>query len=174
MTEVADYVDLDLADVRGQRDAKRALEILAAGHHHVLLVGPPGTGKTMLALRIASILPDTTGSIRAPHHTCSPLGMMGTVRDQRVLGAPPETRCAIAQQCAFSSARVAALERRVRAHIEAACGFEIEALADQVKARNRWGHDEAAIAIVPAGTRAHAIARRVLRDALGREQREAA
>jgi magnesium chelatase family protein len=91
----------DLLDVRGQDDAKRALEIAAAGGHNMLMVGPPGVGKTMLARRLPGLLPAPTlpealeitqmhsaaglgagrllreRPFRAPHHTISPQGLVG-------------------------------------------------------------------------------------------------
>src|SRR5918994_805597 len=59
----------DLADVRGQPAARYALEVAAAGGHHLLLVGPPGAGKTMLARRLPGLLPDLPGE-HALEATC--------------------------------------------------------------------------------------------------------
>lgn len=92
----------DMADVRGQHHARRALEIAAAGRHNLLMVGPPGTGKSMLASRLASILPPMSDQhalesaavnsishqgfdirnwkkrpFRSPHHTASGVALVG-------------------------------------------------------------------------------------------------
>ncbi len=102
MLNAADQYPVDFREVRGQMHAKRAIEIATAGGHNILLVGPPGSGKSMLSKRIPSILPPitfeealettkihsvagftdsrgllTTRPFRSPHHTISDAGLIG-------------------------------------------------------------------------------------------------
>jgi len=95
--------DIDFDEVRGQHHVKRALEVAAAGGHNLIMIGPPGTGKSMLAKRLPTIMPDmteddaiettkihsitgmldpmraflTTRPFRSPHHTISDAGLLG-------------------------------------------------------------------------------------------------
>ena len=109
MAEAAVYEGTDFADVRGQEHVKRALEVAAAGGHNLLMVGPAGAGKTLLARALPSVLPSMTPDealavrrvysvagllprdtplirqrpFRAPHHTISQAGLVGGGRQPR-------------------------------------------------------------------------------------------
>ncbi len=89
----------DLADVRGQQHAKRALEIAAAGSHSLLLVGPPGTGKSMLASRLPGILPamsEQESLETAAIRSISSLGFTAADWQQRPFRAPHHTASGVA------------------------------------------------------------------------------
>ena len=127
----------DLADVRGQEDAKRALEIAAAGGHNLLMVGPPGAGKTMLARRLPGILPPpsfeealeitqvhsaagigdgrlaTERPFRAPHHTISAQGLVGggSGRGRARSRSPTAASCSSTSCPSSRAARVDALRQ---------------------------------------------------------------
>lgn len=105
---ILEEFDLDFYDIKGQEGLKRALEIAAAGSHNMLIIGPPGSGKTMAAKRLPSILPELSFDesievtkiysisgllpthrlmnqrpFRSPHHTCSSIALIGGGRTPR-------------------------------------------------------------------------------------------
>jgi magnesium chelatase family protein len=104
----AEESSLDLSDVRGQRLAKRALEIAAAGGHNLLLIGPPGTGKSMLARRLPGLLPPPSEAeaveITKVQSACGRAPVVGLVR-RRPLRAPHHATSAAALVGGGPSAR---------------------------------------------------------------------
>ena len=86
------HCDLDYADVRGQQNVKRALEVAAAGGHNLIMVGPPGSGKSMMAKRLPSILPPLTLSESLEttqiHSIAGKLGKNVSLISQRPFRAP--------------------------------------------------------------------------------------
>ena len=156
---------VDFKDVRGQQTAKRALEIVCAGGHNILMIGPPGSGKTMLAKRMPTILPPFTFEealettkihsvagvldsragllgvrpFRSPHHTISDAGLIGG-------GIVPATRRSLvgAQRCAFPRRTSGVSTQRTAGHAPASgrwhraygAGLHVAYFPGQVYARH--------------------------------------
>ena len=124
------YVGVDFSEVKGQEHVKRGLEVAAAGAHNALLSGPPGSGKTMLARALPSILPPMTVAealevtkiysvrgllppetpllrerpFRAPHHTISYAGLVGGGRGRgRARSASPTAASSSSTSCRSSA-----------------------------------------------------------------------